>query len=76
MTLTLPLVVHPDEGVRRWQRRLDPVQRLVFDGCHLTRAIIDLLTTAGFTITELDTFYATGAPKFAAATILGVARSE
>src|SRR5271166_811498 len=61
----------PDEKVRRWQHRLEPVQKRVFGGCHLTRRIVDLLTTAGFTITELDVFYEKSAPKFEAAYSLG-----
>jgi SAM-dependent methyltransferase len=63
----------PDESVRRWQRRLEPVQKRVFGGCHLTRPIVDLVTTAGFTITELDVFYEERAPKFGGAASLGVA---
>ena len=47
----------PDERVRRWQRRLDPVQQRIAGGCHFTRPIVDLLTAAGFTIRELDEFY-------------------
>src|SRR5262249_19754715 len=61
---TLHFIEHglaPDERVRRWQHRLEPVQKRVFGGCHLTRPIVDLLTTAGFTITELDVFYDKGA---------------
>ena len=46
-----------------------------FGGCHLTRPIVDLVTEAGFTITELDVFYEQGAPKFAGADSLGVAVS-
>jgi SAM-dependent methyltransferase len=65
----------PDEPVRRWQHRLDPVQQRLFGGCHLTRPIVDLLTTAGFTITDLDVFYEDGAPKFVGANSLGVAVS-
>jgi SAM-dependent methyltransferase len=65
----------PDEKVRRWQHRLEPVQKRVFGGCHLTRGIVDLLTTAGFTITELDVFYEKSAPKFEAAYSLGTALS-
>jgi ubiquinone/menaquinone biosynthesis C-methylase UbiE len=65
----------PDENVRRWQHRLEPVQKRVFGGCHLTRRIADLLTTAGFTITELDVFYEKSAPKFEAAYSLGTALS-
>ena len=65
----------PDERVRRWQRRLDPLEQRIFGGCHFTRPIVDLLTVAGFTITDLDVFYEKGAPKFAGADSLGTALS-
>lgn len=42
-------------------------------GCHLTRRIPELLTSARFTITELDTFYEEGTPKVVGAAALGVA---
>jgi ubiquinone/menaquinone biosynthesis C-methylase UbiE len=64
----------PDEHVRRWQRRLDPLEQRIFGGCHITRPIVDLLTAAGFTITDLDVFYEKG-PKFAGADSLGTALS-
>jgi SAM-dependent methyltransferase len=75
---TLRFVEHglaPDERVRRWQHRFEPVQKRLFGGCHLTRPVVDLLTTAGFTITELDVFYEDGAPKIMGADSLGVAVS-
>jgi SAM-dependent methyltransferase len=75
---TLHFVEHglaPDESVRRWQRRLEPVQKRVFGGCHLTRPVVDLLTDAGFTITELDVFYEDGTPKVMGANSLGIARA-
>jgi SAM-dependent methyltransferase len=75
---TLHFVEHglaPDERVRRWQHRLEPVQKRLFGGCHLTRPIPDLLTGAGFTIADLDVFYEDGAPKFLGADSLGVAVS-
>jgi ubiquinone/menaquinone biosynthesis C-methylase UbiE len=65
----------PDEGVRRWQHRLDPLQKRLFGGCHLTRPIVELLGTAGFTIAELDVFYEKGAPKPMGADSLGTAVS-
>ena len=65
----------PDEGVRRWQRRLEPVQKRLFGGCHLTRPVADLLTNAGFTIADLDVFYEEGTPKPMGADSLGVAVS-
>ncbi len=76
---TLRFVEHglaPDEGVRRWQHRLEPLQKRVFGGCHLTRPVADMLTTAGFTITALDVFYEEGTPKFVGADSLGAAVSS
>ena len=65
----------PDEDVRRWQHRLEPLQKRLFGGCHLTRPTVELLTGAGFEITEVDRYYEKGAPKSLAAQSLGVARS-
>ncbi|TQK42777.1 methyltransferase family protein [Streptomyces sp. SLBN-118] len=65
-----------DENVRRWQRRLEPVNKRLFGGCHLTRPIVDMLTSAGFTLSELDVFYEKGAPKPMGADSLGVALRE
>jgi SAM-dependent methyltransferase len=66
----------PDELVRRTQRRLEPLNKRVFGGCHLTRPIVDLIRGAGFEVTQLDTFYEPGAPRFLAADSLGVAVSR
>ena len=65
----------PDERVRNVQHRVEPLNKRILGGCHVTRPIVDLLTTAGFTITELDVFYEKGAPKFAGADSLGIASS-
>lgn len=73
---TLHFVEHglaPDENVQRWQHRLEPMQKRLFGGCHLSRPIADLLTDAGFTLSEVEVFYEDGAPKFLAADTLGVA---
>ncbi|MFD7261238.1 class I SAM-dependent methyltransferase [Streptomyces sp. NPDC059874] len=64
-----------DWSVRRRQRRLEPLNKRLFGGCHLTRQPADMLTAAGFTITALDVFYEKGAPKFLAADSLGTAIS-
>ena len=75
---TLHFIEHglaPDERVRRWQRRLDPLEKRLAGGCTFTRPVVDLLTTAGFTITALDVFYEKGSPKFAGADSLGTALS-
>jgi ubiquinone/menaquinone biosynthesis C-methylase UbiE len=65
----------PDEPVQRWQHRLEPVQKRLFGGCHLTRPVVDSLTSADFTIDEVDVFYEDGSPKFVGANSLGVAVS-
>ena len=65
----------PDENVRRWQHRLEPIQKRVFGGCHLTRPIVPMLSDAGFEIEEVDVFYEDGAPTFVGANSLGVATS-
>ncbi|WP_042430894.1 class I SAM-dependent methyltransferase [Streptacidiphilus anmyonensis] len=64
-----------DESVRRWQHRLDPLEQRLMDGCHLTRPVVDMLTAAGFVITDLDVFYEKGAPKPMGADSLGIAVS-
>jgi ubiquinone/menaquinone biosynthesis C-methylase UbiE len=63
----------PDAGVVRWQHRLEPLQKRLFGGCHLTRRIPQLVTDAGFTIKELDVFYEEGVPRVWGADSLGVA---
>jgi SAM-dependent methyltransferase len=65
----------PDEQVRRWQRRLDPVQKRITGGCRLTRPIVGLLRTAGFTIKEVDVFYEKDAARVLGADSLGIAVS-
>ena len=62
-------------GCAAGQRRLDPLEQRLLGGCHLIRPIVDLLTTAGFSIVELYVFYEKGAPKFAGADSLGTALS-
>jgi ubiquinone/menaquinone biosynthesis C-methylase UbiE len=63
----------PDPGVRRWQRRLEPVQKRVAGGCHLTRPIAALVREAGFTIMGLDEFYESHTTRPLGALTLGSA---
>ncbi len=74
---TLHFVEHglaPDVGVQRWQRRLEPVQKRLVGGCHLTRPVRGMLEAAGFEQIELDEFYEKG-PKAIGAFSLGTAVS-
>jgi SAM-dependent methyltransferase len=62
---TLHFVEHgsaPDEGVRRWQRRLEPVQRRVAGGCHLTRDPEAMVRGAGFSLGGVRHTYLGGGP--------------
>ena len=52
----------PEPKVRRWQDRIDPVQRTLFGGCHANRTIDRLIDDAGLEITALDNHYLKG-PK-------------
>ena len=63
----------PDDRVRRWQFRMEPMHRVLLGGCHVTRPIADLITAAGFTITEIEVFYEDLGPKYASAMSLGSA---
>jgi len=65
----------PDESVVRWQQRLEPINKRIVGGCHLTRKIGDAVTAAGFEIVELEQFYEDGAPRPMGALTRGIAAS-
>lgn len=50
----------PDATTERWQHRIDPIQRRLFDGCHISRDHPALLQDAGFQIDWMDSGYAQG----------------
>jgi SAM-dependent methyltransferase len=50
----------PDPRVAAWQRRLEPLQRAVAGGCHLTRDVPALLAGAGLRVERLDQAYLPG----------------
>lgn len=50
----------PGADVQKWQRRLEPVQRRLFDGCHLTRDTTAMIDGAGFDIVWSDAAFAGG----------------
>ena len=53
--------VAPDENVRRWQSRLNPVWSRFAGGCNMNRDIPDLITKSGFEITSDERMYIPGA---------------
>lgn len=50
----------PDARVELWQDRLTPLWRRVAGGCHLNRAVVQLIEDAGFRIEQLHTGYIKG----------------
>jgi ubiquinone/menaquinone biosynthesis C-methylase UbiE len=52
----------PDANVRRWQDRLTPLWKRIGGGCHLNRALGQLIENSGFRIEHMKTGYMKG-PK-------------
>ena len=52
-----------DPGVQTWQHRLEPLQRRIAGGCHLTRRHDEEIRSTGFEITALENGYEPG-PAF------------
>jgi ubiquinone/menaquinone biosynthesis C-methylase UbiE len=53
----------PDASVARWQQRIEPLNKRLAGGCHLTRTIPQTIEEAGFRVEQLDTYYFKGEPK-------------
>lgn len=49
-----------DPEVQKWQNRLTPIWRRIGGGCMLNKKIDDLIGSAGFQITDLNTGYIRG----------------
>ena len=64
-----------DEKVAYWQERLEPLNKRLAGGCHLTRHISEDIARAGFNIEKLETYYFKGEPKIWGATYEGRAVS-
>jgi ubiquinone/menaquinone biosynthesis C-methylase UbiE len=52
----------PDPKIAKWQHRLDPIEKVIADGCHLTRDCVALVEANGWTVTEKFQRFAPG-PK-------------
>jgi len=62
-----------ERSVAKWQRRLDPIQKVVGCGCSLTVNATDELKRAGFNVTRGETYYVQKAPKFVGYVYEGIA---
>ncbi len=63
----------PEESVRTWQRRIDPVWTRLAGGCHITRPILPMIEAAGFELIDTQSAYV-GGPKVASFQSWGTAR--
>jgi len=55
----------PDNGVARWQGRIEPVWKRIAGGCHLTRPVASAIAEAGFRFETVETMYVPNTPRFA-----------
>jgi len=52
-----------EDSVAKWQWQLKPIQQLIGRGCHITRAIDEMIQSAGFRIIRLDHYVIEGKRK-------------
>jgi ubiquinone/menaquinone biosynthesis C-methylase UbiE len=64
----------PDDGISKWQRRVEPVWKSIAGGCHLTRDTLGLLREGGFRSDDAETMYLPNTPKIAGFVSWGSAR--
>lgn len=55
----------PDEGVAKWQRRIEPVWKRLAGGCHLTRPVAGNIEASGFKVEGVERMYMPKMPRFA-----------
>ena len=62
----------PDESVRRWQKKINPLWGKIAGGCNLNRPIPRFIEEGGFSIQTIESQYLPG-PKLAGYTYWGTA---
>jgi len=66
----------PEESVCRWQNRLNGIQKIIGDGCHLNRDIKKLIREAGFIQLEVENYYFPRAPRIMGYMYRGLATKQ
>ena len=64
----------PDIKVNKFQKTIEPIWKIIGDGCHLTRDTRELLAHSGFDIQNTEDMYIPGTPKFIGYHIWGLVR--
>jgi ubiquinone/menaquinone biosynthesis C-methylase UbiE len=55
----------PDENIRKWQKRINPIWGKIAGGCNINRKIPSLIQDSGFDIIEMEEMYLPSTPKIA-----------
>jgi ubiquinone/menaquinone biosynthesis C-methylase UbiE len=53
----------PDARVVKWQKRITPLWKAIGGGCHVGRAIPQLIREGGFAIEKMETMYLPSTPR-------------
>jgi len=64
----------PDADVVKWQRRIEPVWKVIAGGCHVTRDVEKMFRETGYKVEDPQTMYVPG-PKFAGFMTWGTAEA-
>jgi ubiquinone/menaquinone biosynthesis C-methylase UbiE len=62
-----------DPRIQKWQHRLNPLNKIIGDGCNLNRVPTTTISKSGLRMDRLDTFYLKKAPKYGGFIYRGVA---
>lgn len=65
----------PDQGVAKWQKRVERIWKPLAGGCRLTRDAQAMLHDSGFVMEDVDTMYLPSTPKIAGYVTWGTARA-
>lgn len=62
-----------EPAVQRWQQRLNPIQKILGDGCHINRDMRALIGDTGFSSLNIENFYLEKMPKILGFMYRGIA---
>ena len=54
----------PNLKINKFQKKIEPLWKVIADGCHLTRDIRTMLAVNGFNVDSSNEIYLPGTPKF------------
>jgi len=66
----------PEKSIKKWQDRLNPIQKIIGDGCHLNRNMEEIVGATKFKIKTLKKFYFEKLPKLAGYCYMGIAQKN